>query len=150
MIRSFQSQDAQACSDLIRACIEQDAQLPSETTKLLLREETPALMRERARLFYLAVYDLENLVVGCGGLELNEIRLLYVAPDHHGEGIGRALLAHLESMVPPALFSDIFVYSTLRAEGFYLQLGYRSKGRHLFSLKGKPLPTMFMVKPTKA
>ena len=146
MIREFQEEDAQACSALVRACILRDPDIPPGTLKRLLQEETTQLMCKRATLFYLAVCERDEVIAGVGGLDLNEIRLLYVDPGHQRQGVGRALLEHLERMVPPALFADIFLYATPSAETFYRACGYESRGDHTFDLDGKPLPTIFMVK----
>ncbi len=105
-------------------------------------------MAERAGLYYVAVFDSGNSVLGVGGLDMNEIRLLYVLPEHQGRGVGRALLAHLESMVPPTLFSDIFVYSTFAAVDFYRARGFVACGEHVFDLGGEGLATVFMTKAT--
>jgi len=147
MIRQFEEEDAQACSDLVRACIVRDPDIPLATLDRLLQEESPQLMCKRATLFYLAVFERDRMIAGVGGLDLNEIRLLYVAPDHQRQGVGRTLLEHLERMVPPALFSDIFLYAAPSDETFYRACGYESRGDHTFDLDGKPLPTIFMVKP---
>jgi putative acetyltransferase len=146
MIREFQEEDAQACSALVRACILRDPDIPHGTLERLLQEESTQLMCKRATLFYLAVCERDGVIAGVGGLDLNEIRLLYVDPDHQRQGVGHALLEHLERMVPPALFPDIFLYATPSAETFYRACGYESRGDHTFDLDGKPLPTVFMVK----
>ncbi|HYK87403.1 MAG TPA: GNAT family N-acetyltransferase [Acidobacteriota bacterium] len=146
MIRPFGAGDASPCSDLIHACIMQDQQLSAELRSRLLRQESPEIMIQRAGSFYIAVFDSTEGVVGVGGIEMNEIRLLYVAPEHQDTGIGGALLAHLLAMVPPALFSDIFVYSTLAAVDFYKKHGFASAGEFGFDCDGEQLTTVFMTK----
>ncbi len=146
-IRQFRELDARECSDLVRACIMLDRDIPPVTLARLLREESPQLMCKRAAIFYLIVCELDGTIVGLAGLDLNEVRLLYVDPKHQRRGIGRSLLQYLERMVPPALFCDIFLYSTPSAESFYRARGYQSLGDHVFDLDGHPLPTVFMVKP---
>ena len=102
-------------------------------------------MMERARLFYVAVCQLKNEIVGVAGLDLNEIRLLYVSPAHQRLGIGRSLLEHIKAMVPGFMFSDIFVYSSRQAVGFYTACGFVEKGPCIFDLAGEPLQTVFMT-----
>ena len=106
-------------------------------------------MNERARLFYVAVYESENRILGVAGLDMNEILLLYVSPEHQRRGIGRALFEHLRAMVPGILFQDIFVYSSIQAVGFYRACGFIEKGPFCFDLAGAPLPTVFMVLPIR-
>ncbi len=144
--RQFRPEDACACSGIICANIEADCTLPHELRKSLYARVTPSRIAERASLYYIVVCESTLEIVGVGGLELNEIRLLAVAPVHQGRGFGRLLLEYLESMVPPALFGEIFVYSAPVAEGFYLACGYVSGGEHIMEVDGYPVPTTFMTK----
>lgn len=147
MIRQFQPGDAQACSNLIRICIEQDAHTSPPLREKLLQTETAHLMLERARLYYVAVFASGEEIAGVCGLEMNEIRLLLVYRKFQCQGIGRTLLKHLEAMVPNPPFTDIFVYSTPAGEGFYRAHGYQSKGEYHFDLGDSHLlPTIFMTK----
>lgn len=148
VIRQFEAGDAASCCGLIQDCIRQDRLLGPELRRALLESESPETMRRRAASFYLAVYESDGETLGIGGVEMNEIRLLFVSPEHQREGIGRSLLKHLEAMVPAALFNDIFVYSTPAAEPFYRKHGYAERGSHSFDVAGEPLETVFMVKPT--
>lgn len=146
LIRPFQDRDAQECSQLICECIRQDPSIPDGIRDELLRNESAAAMLERARLFYVAVCGKRGRIAGLGGVEMNEIRLLQVAPAMRGRGIGSSLLEHLETMVPAALFRDIFVYASPAAQGFYGSRGYTQKGRHPFRAAGRTLLSVFMVK----
>lgn len=148
MIRPFHPEDAQTCSDIIRACVREDPGLSPQLRSKLLALETPAAVLERARLYYLAVHQSEQGITGLGGLELNEIRILSVSPAHQREGIGRALVEHLAVMVPPALFRDIFVYSMPGAVGFYRTLGFRERGPATFLVGGLNMETIFMTRTT--
>lgn len=104
-------------------------------------------MNERSKLFYVSVYESRNRILGIAGLDMNEIRLLYVSPKHQNHGTGRALLEHLIPMVPAALFSDIFVYSSIQAVGFYKACGFVEKGPFRFDLGVETLPVIFMTLP---
>jgi GNAT superfamily N-acetyltransferase len=147
MIRPFQPADASACCRIIHDCLEADASYPSALRSKIRAGETAQSMRERAELFYVAVYEEESRVLGFAGLDMNEIRLLYVAPDSQHRGIGRSLFEHIKAMVPSAMFPEIFVYSTLRASGFYRSCGFKDKGPFVFDLGGESLQTVFMTLP---
>jgi len=149
MIRQFQSEDAAPCCSLIHACLEGDASYPPAVRRQILSGETALSMTERARLFYVAVYELENRVAGVAGLDMNEIRMVYVAPEHQRRGIGRAMIGHFKSMVPATLFADIFVYSSIQAVAFYKACGFIEKGSFCFDLGGESLPTIFMTFPLR-
>jgi N-acetylglutamate synthase-like GNAT family acetyltransferase len=148
MIRQFQPGDASSCCALIRACLASDSSYSSALLQRIRTSETPQSMNERAKLFYIAVYESENRLLGVVGLDMNEIRLLYVSPEHQRRGIGRFLLEHIKIMVPSALFSDIFVYSSEQAVGFYRACGFMDKGPFVIDLEGEPLPTVFLTLPT--
>jgi len=147
MIRQFKPQDALACCILMLRCLERDRSYPPSLKQKILSMETSGAMVERARSFYIAVYERNDQILGLAGLDLNEIRLLYVLPEHQRQGIGRSLLAHLKAMVPPTLFSDIFVFSTKEAASFYKTCGFIDRGPFTFNFGEEALPTVFMSAP---
>jgi citrate lyase synthetase len=150
MIRQFQPQDALSCCRLIHACLKSDSSLTSTLRQKIFCMETPQSMIERARLFYIAVYEEENRILGVAGLDMNEIRLLCVLPECQRRGIGRTLLDHIKSMAPVILFADIFVYSSIQAVGFYKACGFAEKGPFTFEIDGEVLRTVFMTLPITA
>jgi N-acetylglutamate synthase-like GNAT family acetyltransferase len=149
MIRQFRPEDALACCTLIHACLAEDNSLSPGLREKLLSSETPQTMVERSRLFYVAIYESENGILGIAGLDMNEIRLLFVSPEHRRSGIGRALLDFIQSMVPGILFQDIFVYSSLAGREFYKARGFIEKGPVNFEVDGEPLRTIFMSRPIR-
>jgi citrate lyase synthetase len=95
-----------------------------------------------------AVFESEEKqILGIAGLELNEIKLLCVSPEHQRKGIGRSLFTHIQNFVPAALFSDIFVYASVQATGFYKLLGFIEKGPVSFEISGEIFPAVFMAHP---
>jgi len=50
---------------------------------------------------------------------------LFVAASHHGQGIGRALVAHFEQACLAQGAEAITLASSLYAVGFYARLGYK-------------------------
>jgi len=147
MIRLFQPEDALSCCELIHSCLANDPSYSFALREKIKSSETPQGIVGRSRLFYIAVYELEGRILGIAGLDMNEIRLLYVSPDHQKRGIGRLLIKHLMAMVPRALFADIFVYSSEQAVGFYRACGFIEKGPFAFDLDGELLNTVFMTFP---
>jgi N-acetylglutamate synthase-like GNAT family acetyltransferase len=147
MIRQFQPADADACCELIHSCLALDSQISRTLYNVLRTRETPQAMWKRSTLFYLAVCEADSSVIGVAGLDMNEVRLLYVSPENQNQGIGGALLDHLEMLVPSSLFADIFVYSTPSAARFYRGRGFRAAGEYSFDLSGEQLLTIFMRKP---
>jgi GNAT superfamily N-acetyltransferase len=146
LIRQFHFEDAPACSGIMQACMARDPNLPPTAKAEMLRGESAEVMRQRASLIYMAVCVFADCVVGLGGVDLNEIRLLFVAPEHQNRGFGSRLLQHLESWVPPALFSDIFVYAAPGAVKFYRSHGYQPGGECAFAAGRNLVPIVFMTK----
>jgi N-acetylglutamate synthase-like GNAT family acetyltransferase len=149
MIRQYRSEDSESCSLLIRECLAADPSICPSLRQKLCHAETPESIEERSKLFYVVVYELENQIVGTAGLDMNEIRLLCVAPGRQRSGIGRALFEHLRKMVPNVLFPDIFVYSSLPALNFYRSLGFQEKGPVSFTISGENLNAVFMTLPIR-
>ena len=145
MIRQFQPQDAASCCRLIHACLESDTSISDSLREKIHNRETAHCMCERAKLFYLSVYESQNQILGIAGLDMNEIRLLHVSPEHQRQGIGRALLEHLKGMTPAALFPDVFVYSSIQSVGFYKACGFVEMGPFCFDVGGETLPVVFMA-----
>jgi GNAT superfamily N-acetyltransferase len=56
---------------------------------------------------------------------------LFVQPEHRGQGIGAALVAHLESQARSAGIRRVYLY-TSTAEGFYTRLGWTTFGRERY------------------
>lgn len=146
VVRALRPADAAACSALVRACIERDPALPAALRAAAAQGERPETMLERARLYYVAVCELDGALAGSGAIDWNEIRMLCVDPDLRRRGIGSLVLRHLEAMVPPALFREIFVYASPSASGFYARSGYEARGRHAFRIDRYEIETVFMVK----
>jgi GNAT superfamily N-acetyltransferase len=147
VIRPFKSEDASFGSALIIECLKNDPAYNPSLLQKAIRCETAQAMRNRASVYYVAVYEEAGKIRGVAGLDMNEIRLLYVSPACQRRGIGRDLLLHLIGMVPRALFSDVFVYTTKQAVAFYRTYGFEDKGPFLFHLEGEKLQTVFMALP---
>lgn len=147
MIRQFHPEDASACSRILHDCLDENASYPPALLSRIRSGETPRSMTERAELFYIAVCEEEGRISGFAGLDLNEIRLMYVGPGSRRRGIGRLLLEHFKAMVPGGLFADIVVYSTVEAAGFYKSCGFSDRGPFVFDIDGIPLRTIFMTLP---
>jgi N-acetylglutamate synthase-like GNAT family acetyltransferase len=145
MLRKFRPEDAPSCCQLIHDCLAGDPSISTAFREKLIAGETPQSMEERARLFYIAVCEREGRIAGLVGLELNEIRLLYVSPRYQRMGIGGLLIEHIKAMVPRSLFSDIFVYASLQSIEFYRACGFIDKGSFNFDVGGESLPTIFMT-----
>lgn len=80
---------------------------------------------------YVAVAEDEDEVAGVGGVQLTDGRLLgiFVSPDHMGEGVGSALIDHIESRAREEGLSELTIFSALNAVGFYEANSFQRVGR---------------------
>jgi putative acetyltransferase len=75
-------------------------------------------------------------VVGFGQIDLpnGEIQAVYVSPDVQGQGVGAALLAHLEELAGRQGMSRVTLKATINAECFYAAHGWRTTGRDVHKI----------------
>lgn len=99
------------------------------------------------------VAESEGQVVGFYALVTDEGKAeldhLWVAPDHIGTGIGKALFFHAMQDASSRQISDVKISSDPNAEGFYSKMGAYRIGETISKIDGQPrsLPLM-NVKPT--
>lgn len=70
-------------------------------------------------------------IVGFGQLDLGraEVEAVYVMPTAVGDGVGTALLVHLEAIARERGLRVLGLCASLNAEAFYAHRGYRARGR---------------------
>jgi GNAT superfamily N-acetyltransferase len=66
-----------------------------------------------------------DIVVGTAALDGATVRTVFVAAEIHGQGVGRALMAHVEAVARANGVATLTVPSSITAEGFYARIGYR-------------------------
>lgn len=121
------AEDAAAISQVIIQSLRQsNAQdyLPeviAQVEKSFSPEAVCALLNQRQ--VFVATFD--HRVVATASLEGDVVRSVFVAPIHQGGGLGRQLMATLESIAIDAKIHVLRVPSSITAEGFYLKLGFR-------------------------
>lgn len=77
--------------------------------------------------------DQQNQVLGCVSIlplqpDIAKIRQMAVAENSRGQGIGRALIAEVESWLTANQFRQIRLHARQTAIGFYERLGYTASG----------------------
>ncbi|HET8961997.1 GNAT family N-acetyltransferase [Nocardioides sp.] len=108
-----------------RACFPPELHEPLEVLRRdVLEEDTSFVLRVGGRLVG---------TVGCRLLEDGtewQPRLLMVAPDLRGRGIGRFLLEYAERAAPPSVSTYSLLTGTdnRRTQRMYTKAGYRSRG----------------------
>lgn len=75
------------------------------------------------------------------------LNAVYVAPSANGQGVGRRLVAALESVALASGCEGLRLHSTPNAVGFYRRLGYLAIGPAVHALpSGSALPCTAMAK----
>jgi N-acetylglutamate synthase-like GNAT family acetyltransferase len=126
-IRRATAEDAAAISQvIIRSLRQSNAQdyLPeviAQVEKSFTPEAVFALLSQRQ----VFVATLDHRVVATASLEGDVVRSVFVDPSHQAGGLGRQLMATIESIAIDAKIAVLRVPSSLTAEGFYSKLGFR-------------------------
>jgi N-acetylglutamate synthase-like GNAT family acetyltransferase len=126
MIRRFKKEDAKRCAEIINECHKSMPELKGKELKFLLEKYTPEFLYEEFPKEYVVVYEENKEIFGLGALiNENELRWFYVDPEKQGRGIGRKILAHLESKAKKGGFKKIFLKSYYGSKTFYEKFGYK-------------------------
>ena len=88
--------------------------------------------------------DEAHRPLGFMGLTGSNIDALFVDPDRHGQGIGRALVEHARSIAGGSLTVDVNEQNQSGA-GFYERLGFRRTGRSPLDDQGRPYPLLHLM-----
>jgi N-acetylglutamate synthase-like GNAT family acetyltransferase len=72
------------------------------------------------------VAAIDSRVVGTASLDGSVVRTVFVSPDAQAQGIGKLLMAEIERTARERNIPRLAVPSSLSAETFYVQLGFRA------------------------
>ena len=127
LVRAARAEDAAAISKVIIAALRESNALDYPPEVIAQVEQNFAapqilsLMSQRQ--VYVAIDD--QIVVGTASLDQQVIRSVFVAPGQQGKGIGRRLMARIESVAATHGLKELRVPSSITAEGFYALLGFQ-------------------------
>jgi putative acetyltransferase len=85
------------------------------------------------------VAEVDGSVVGFSVLHGDEVKAVYLHPDHVGRGIGRRLLQAVEDEARVHGVAEIGLTSTLTSVGFYEACGYHNDGPTTHPMPGSGL-----------
>ncbi|WP_206912370.1 hypothetical protein IGL98_001181 [Enterococcus sp. DIV0840] len=136
IIRPFLSTDAPQIAHLLkRNFLEINSKdYPIEQMKQLAAEYTPEKIIEQAAYAHTYVAESAGEVIGTGTIcpfwdsQTESIILsLFVLPEFHGQGIGSAIMNHIEHDAFYLRAKRIEIPASRTAKKFYLRLGYQIK-----------------------
>lgn len=126
LIRKATDKDAAAISRVIVAALRESnsqdysAAVIAQVELSFSPSAIPRLLAQRQ--VYVASHGEE--IIATASLDQATVRSVFVAPEHQGQGAGRAVMAAVESAAAINGVSRLRVPSSITAEGFYRSLGY--------------------------
>ena len=91
---------------------------------------------------WVAVDDADR-PLGFMALDGGHVDALFIDPELHGQGLGRALIAQAAALNPDGLTVDVNEQNP-KAVGFYVRLGFAPFGRSPVDGQGLPYPLIHM------
>ncbi|MEB0043560.1 MULTISPECIES: GNAT family N-acetyltransferase [unclassified Pseudomonas] len=86
--------------------------------------------------------DTQQRITGFAGIAAGKVEMLFIDPEHRGQGLGKMLLNHaIDHFHAERL--DVNVQNH-QARGFYLKQGFEVIGREEFDGMGQPYPLLHM------
>ena len=86
--------------------------------------------------------DTQQRITGFAGIAAGKVEMLFIDPEHRGQGLGKLLLTHaIEHFHADELDVN---EQNLQALGFYLKQGFEVIGRSEVDGMGQPYPLLHM------
>lgn len=144
IIRPFTPKDAPAISMIMIKTIKFNIDGP-ETKAALAADSTPEklIAKSHDRTFFVA--EEQGTILGIAGHKGNQVKTVFVDPDRHREGIGRALMTTALQAIKDAGYTTASVNASSYAEGFYEKFGFVKEWRKQVPFHGAPLTIVFMT-----
>ena len=139
-MRPMTEADAQPVSRIVAECYSLLAELEGfsaeQRHRLLTERGTEPMVREGwLRQWECHVAESQGGVVGALALEGNDVAELWVAREHHRQGIGTALFRLAEQRIKAAGHQELTLRCAARgAAPFYQAMGMEAVGTHLCPL----------------
>lgn len=148
LLRQFTPEDADLLSRLIIRNLRRVniRDYSAEAVEALVPFFTPERLIENSKHQYTIVCTRGAELVGTASLDGDRVRTVFVAVDMHGRGIGRTLMAEIETHARENGVSRLYLHAGLSAQGFYERLGYDVIQRVERELEGIPIPDIKMEK----
>ncbi|MFL4558070.1 GNAT family N-acetyltransferase [Yersinia kristensenii] len=140
---------------MIRKAISEDIPCLVEVWEKAVRE-THLFLTEADIQFYLPqvrdiylpglevwLFESSTEVVGLIGLDGNKVEMLFIAPIYHGNGFGKALLAHAQHL-KGKLSVDVNEQNPAALD-FYLKCGFVKTGRSELDGEGRAFPLLHLA-----
>ena len=91
---------------------------------------------------FVVACDAEDEPIGLMLTDGAHLEALFIDPDHHGKGVGKALL-HSAIVEHPVITTDVNEANS-QALAFYERVGFQTIGRSDFDGQGRPYPILHL------
>ena len=126
-IRLFEHEDALVVTAIIEKCftrLELGGHTP-EGIRIQIAGSQPDSLITRSLTTRYFVATVDGAIVGICGYGDGKVQTLFVDIDHHGRGIGKALLTTVLADAEKSGLTKIVTWSTMYAEDLYASFGFR-------------------------
>ena len=126
MIRLFEPGDEDAVATIVGRCVREinSRDYPPEIVTRMCAHFTPARILALASDRQMFVFIADGSVAGTVSRDGNKVYTMFVQPGRIGQGIGRALIDHIENLAAADGFTFMETGASLTAHGFYQRRGY--------------------------
>lgn len=90
------------------------------------------------------IIENEERIIGTGTMDGRYIGRVYVLPEYHGKGYGKALMETLESKIAKN-FSTSYLDASLPSYDFYLRMGYQPTEYHKFKVENDRIMCYYVM-----
>lgn len=139
-IRASRPKDSDRIVAIWRTAVDATHDFLSPEDRLAIDREVQAYLPQAP--LWLAV-DANDHAVGFMGLTEGEMDALFVCPDWHGRGVGRALVTH--AMTSQSALKTTVNEQNHGARRFYRRLGFVETGRSERDDEGRPYPLLRLI-----
>jgi len=126
-IRPARYSDAEAAFDIRLRAIRHQCITVYTPEQVQAWTQVPLTDRYRAsveRQYHIAWWGEVAIATGLVDLQSGELGALFVLPAFMGQGIGKAMIQHLERLALEAGLGEVHLDATPNAKGFYHRCGY--------------------------
>ena len=145
-VRPARVEDRERLLELWERCVRATHHFLRESDVVALRPLVAEELASDAVVWWVLISTAEA-PLGFLGFARDTIEALFIDPDHHHQGGGKALVAHAQSLAGGALAVDVNEQNEAALK-FYQALGFSAVGRSETDAGGRPFPILHLKRPS--
>jgi GNAT superfamily N-acetyltransferase len=126
LIREYNKKDLKRLKFIVRQTIKKSYTgiYPEEAIEYFLKLHSLKNMEEDIPKGNTFVVELEGEIIATGSIVEDEIKRVFILPEHQGRGFGRKIMKKLEETALANGVKKVKLCASLASKDFYLALGY--------------------------